>query len=637
VLRLTFTGSSLVELTGSGTFTSVNFPADYLDNADCQWRITADDVDGAVSIDFTQFSTEQCCDKVTVYDGNSTKAAVIVTLAGQLAPPTQSYNSTQQYMYIRFISDDSITDMGFSATYRSLPGSGIAVPDACSPDTRPLQLTGNYGTLTSPNYPGSYPNNADCRWLITAVGANDTVVIDFSQLNTEECCDVVTLYDGDSSKATEIVTLAGQLTPPIQKYSSTQRYMFVRFTSDDTDTDIGFNATFTSVPAAAPPGDPCTPERRPMVLSGESGWFTSSNYPVNYNDNADCQWLIEAVQWNTTVRIDFTTFNTESCCDRVYLYDGNSTKAPVIVTLGGALAPPTQTYNTTQRYLFIRFLTDDIDNFIGFNATYTSVFPPARPADPCSSSDRPVELAGYYGALSSSNYPGNYQNNADCQWRITAVEVDAVVTLEFTQFSTEQCCDEVFIYDGDSTKAQLIATLNGQLAPPTQRYVSTQRYMFVRFTSDATITNSGFSATYTSPTSPCSPTDRPLRLTGASGTFTSANYPGDYDNNADCQWLITSFWQIVELNFSSFSTESCCDLVVLRDGNDAKSPQIALLSGSPPSSMGPFRSTQTFMLVRFTSDDAGVDSGFSASFASVSVAPPTTDRLIDEQTTSWYW
>jgi CUB domain len=37
-----------------------------------------------------------------------------------------------------------------------------------------------------------------------------------------------------------------------------------------------------------------------------------------------------------------------------------------------------------------------------------------------------MDLTGYSGTVTSQNYPNNYDNNADCQWRITAVEADGV-------------------------------------------------------------------------------------------------------------------------------------------------------------------------------------------------------------------
>jgi CUB domain len=38
----------------------------------------------------------------------------------------------------------------------------------------------------------------------------------------------------------------------------------------------------------------------------------------------------------------------------------------------------------------------------------------------------------------------------------------------------------------------------------------------------------------------CSPDSRPLDLTSYSGTFTSQNFPNDYNSDSDCQWRIFS-------------------------------------------------------------------------------------------------
>jgi len=46
----------------------------------------------------------------------------------------------------------------------------------------------------------------------------------------------------------------------------------------------------------------------------------------------------------------------------------------------------------------------------------------------CSPGSPPVELSDYSGVFQSPNYPGNYFNGADCQWRVTSpvTELDAV-------------------------------------------------------------------------------------------------------------------------------------------------------------------------------------------------------------------
>jgi CUB domain len=46
--------------------------------------------------------------------------------------------------------------------------------------------------------------------------------------------------------------------------------------------------------------------------------------------------------------------------------------------------------------------------------------------NPCSPNSQPLELTGYTGIITSHNYPNDYENNADCQWRITAIETNGV-------------------------------------------------------------------------------------------------------------------------------------------------------------------------------------------------------------------
>lgn len=69
--------------------------------------------------------------------------------------------------------------------------------------------------------------------------------------------------------------------------------------------------------------------------------------------------------------------------------------------------------------------------------------------------------------------------------------------LEIIEFDTESCCDHLYIYDGDSAKAPLIASLSGAYTESPGRFNSSQRFMYIRFRSDDTITGRGFVATYT--------------------------------------------------------------------------------------------------------------------------------------------
>lgn len=71
------------------------------------------------------------------------------------------------------------------------------------------------------------------------------------------------------------------------------------------------------------------------------------------------------------ITLSFQVFNTESCCDRVMLYDGIDASAPLLVSLSGTVSP-TSYYSSTQRYMYVSFTSDSSVTAIGFNATYTS-------------------------------------------------------------------------------------------------------------------------------------------------------------------------------------------------------------------------------------------------------------------------
>lgn len=54
--------------------------------------------------------------------------------------------------------------------------------NACSPDSRPLELIGNSGTFSSPNYPYDYYDNSVCDWRIMSTVSNG-VSIPFTFIN----------------------------------------------------------------------------------------------------------------------------------------------------------------------------------------------------------------------------------------------------------------------------------------------------------------------------------------------------------------------------------------------------------------------------------------------------------------------
>jgi hypothetical protein len=142
------------------------------------------------------------------------------------------------------------------------PNKQLAVPlsAACSGTVRLALSTSLLGIGDGP---GSYADNADCTWLISASGP---ITVRFDEFSTEPGYDYVKLYDGASPSAPLLAGFSGGsfsggactspfpcLVPPA--VTSTGGSLAVRFTSDvstvGVNTSAGFTATLSSASVVA--------------------------------------------------------------------------------------------------------------------------------------------------------------------------------------------------------------------------------------------------------------------------------------------------------------------------------------------------------------------------------------------------
>lgn len=104
------------------------------------------------------------------------------------------------------------------------------------------------------------------------------------------------------------------------------------------------------------------------------------------------------------------------------------------------------------------------------------------------------------------------------------------------------------------------------------------------------------------------------------GTITDGSYPVyDYQNNANCQWLIdpqneTDSVTSISLSFQRFELESEMDIVHVYDGETTNDPLLGTFTGNDIP--GQLTSSGNKMLIRFTSDEQGEAPGFFATFES---------------------
>ncbi|KZS12185.1 Calcium-activated chloride channel regulator 2 [Daphnia magna] len=105
-------------------------------------------------------------------------------------------------------------------------------------------LTTSSGLLTSPNYPGVYPNNYNCQWTIR-LAPGSKIRLTFSHFAIESPFDYVEVYDGSSISTTRLLKHTGSTLPSASVVSSSN-VMLVRFVTDSTGNYFrGWRATYT--------------------------------------------------------------------------------------------------------------------------------------------------------------------------------------------------------------------------------------------------------------------------------------------------------------------------------------------------------------------------------------------------------
>ena len=99
------------------------------------------------------------------------------------------------------------------------------------------------GNITSPHFPGHYPNDIHCKWLLEAP-VNNTVVLKLEEFHLEQdkkCFyDYVEFYEGNTTNANFRINqrLCGQKHP--MEIKSDGRWLLVVFQTDKTENKPGF-------------------------------------------------------------------------------------------------------------------------------------------------------------------------------------------------------------------------------------------------------------------------------------------------------------------------------------------------------------------------------------------------------------
>nr|XP_026694837.1 deleted in malignant brain tumors 1 protein isoform X2 [Ciona intestinalis] len=255
--------------------------------------------------------------------------------------------------------------------------------------------------------------------------------------------------------------------------------------------------------------------------------------------------------------------------------------------------------NCLQSCILFLYLVNDVyavgtGRLCGFNATATIVS----------------------GRLNSPNWPNQYPERSDCKWTLTTTSRNLHVKLTISRFFTEACCDYLQIKDDQDNE---LAKLKGSYSHKTY----TAQVLHLHFHSDGSVQGKGFNASFVETadlptTTPATSCGFEVLATDVEQLLNSPNWPSNYDNSQDCRWSLTaSVGKFVQFNLHEFLTESCCDYLQIRDGQDN---ELAKLKGSYSHKTY----TAQVLHLHFYSDGSVQKKGFNASFVETADLLTTT-------------
>ncbi|MBN3035848.1 MAG: C10 family peptidase [Bacteroidales bacterium] len=223
------------------------------------------------------------------------------------------------------------------------------------------------------------------------------------------------------------------------------------------------------------------------VLGNLTGTIEDGSGPQeNYQDNANCQWLIDPQSGNDSVKnitLSFISMDTQSNEDVITVYDGPTTSDPVLGAYSGNTtgSPVTSTGNK----MLVVFQTNGSVTASGWKALYTTTQPQW-----CSGLTTLTEPSGSFDDGSGSF---NYNISSNCMWKIQP-QWATDITLTFTSFLTEEDRDIVKIYDAGNNQllAEYSGLYNGGVMPDPVTAPSGK--LFITFQTDGIINYDGWTA-----------------------------------------------------------------------------------------------------------------------------------------------
>ncbi|XP_065056204.1 cubilin-like isoform X2 [Rhopilema esculentum] len=439
----------------SRTFASPGYPNNFPNYVYCSYHIKVP-INKAVKINFSSFLLHQksTCknNSIAIFEDNILKKTL------DLCRSPVSWESRDNQALVVFRSS---TGAAFHASYS-------AVEKPCW-----YKITSSFGKFTSPGYPGIHSSIKKCIYEITVQPENG-IIINFPIFSIHETMtcydDSVEIFEENMEVYNLKATFCG-LWPRTYRSYSNRVFVVLKTSSKYGTQSKGFSANFAESKKA------CN-----YTISNGLSYFTSPGYPSSYPNDVKCHYHILA-PYDRAVSLNFKKFSLQpgrSCTNDSLTVSEKGFFVKSFCGEKGAF-----TWTSRGSLVTMIFKSDSSSTSSGFYGYYST----AHKA--CYKS-----YESKTGSFTSPGFPEHYPSSATCEYLIT-VEERKMVMIVFSEFDLQyvsECRnDSVQIFDATESGYTPAAKFCGT---GKREFRSKGNRVLVRFTSDLTISRSGFAATY---------------------------------------------------------------------------------------------------------------------------------------------
>ncbi|XP_060063967.1 sushi, von Willebrand factor type A, EGF and pentraxin domain-containing protein 1-like [Ylistrum balloti] len=345
-----------------------------------------------------------------------------------------------------------------------------------SADQCHFHVMSNQGQLSSPGYPGQYPNNTQCSWLIEGPPCS-VVKVQFSKIETEPDFDEVrVLVGGRTVSMSEYVDrYSGNLTDV--QVISPNNLLIIKFSSDHSNSFNGFTAQWEVVTHNIPVTG------LPLVANLSLQEVTSPFYP-SYYISEFLEWIISPQHARNVIKLQVLDLDLD---EGDYVIVRHNNVYGEVLAVFSSIGGPSTVISVNALHITMKVKTSYSRQYHrGFRFSYT------EGCDVILNEDMGMVFSPGYGVL---NYPA-YQN---CSWTLVASQGRRPTLLFDEEFHLEDGYDFLQIYDGlNDTGEPLHPTgslgLTGILAPPP--LTSSTNQLHINLRSDSLLQYKGYRARF---------------------------------------------------------------------------------------------------------------------------------------------